>query len=208
MSKRVTLVPYAALRTFSIEPKEDGRLVGQTETKYSYKEGILSMSFGLGGEVKVKDMYLAGGVSFALMRDKTETNSNATTTSPTTTSTVSITAFPVFNLGVEYPVLDWLTLRGGYYRALASATTKTEVSTGGSSERSQSLGNSSVIFGGFSSTGSDENGLMTLGLGLKFGGFALDATVSEQALRRGLGVIGASDNVNTFGYCTLSYCFE
>jgi hypothetical protein len=208
MSKRFTLVPYFALRTFSVEPKEAGRLVGQAETKYSYKESILSMSFGLGGEVKVKEMYLAGGVSFALMRDKTETNTNATTTSPTTTSTLSISAFPVFNLGVEYPVLDWLTLRGGYYRALATVTSKSEVSTGGSSERSQSLGNSSVIYGGFSSIGSDENGLMTLGLGLKFGGFALDATVSEQALRRGLGVIGASDNINTFGYCTLSYCFE
>jgi hypothetical protein len=208
MSKRVTIVPYAALRTYSVEPKEAGRLVGQTETKFTYKESILSMSFGLGGEVKVKEMYLAGGVSFAILRDKTETNTNATTTSPTTTSTFSISAFPVFNLGVEYPVLEWLTLRGGYYRALASATTKTEVSTGGSTERSQSLGSSSVNFGGFGSVGGDEKGLMTLGLGLKFGGFALDATVSEQALRRGLGVIGASDNINTFGYCTLSYCFE
>jgi hypothetical protein len=166
------------------------------------------MSVGLGGEVKVKEMFLAGGVSFALMSQKTETNPNATPTSKTTTSTLSITAFPVFNLVLEYPVLNWLTLRGGYYRALASVTNKTEVQDGATSEQSLSLGNSSVIFGGYAPAGNDENGLMTLGVGLNFGGFALDATVSEQALRRGLGLIGATDNVNTFGYCTLSYCFE
>jgi hypothetical protein len=53
-----------------------------------------------------------------------------------------------------------------------------------------------------------DNSLITLGLGLKFGGFALDATVSEDALRRGLGLIGAQDNINTFGYVTLSYGFQ
>ena len=49
---------------------------------------------------------------------------------------------------------------------------------------------------------------MTLGLGFTFGNFALDATVSEDALRRGLGLIGSQDNLNTFGYMTASYCFQ
>jgi len=208
MSKRFTLVPYAALRTYSIEPKEDGRLVGQAETKYSYKNSVLSLSVGVGGEVKVKDFYLAGGVSFATRKDKTETNPNATPTDQTTTVSSTITAFPVFNLGVEYPVLDWLTVRGGYYRALASLGSKTEVGGGATSETNVSIGNSGVPMAGYLPAGNDENGLMTLGVGLKFGGFAMDATVSEQALRRGLGLIGAQDNVNTFGYMTLSYCFE
>ena len=51
------------------------------------------------------------------------------------------------------------------------------------------------------------DGLVTLGVGLKFGNFALDATVSEEALRRGIGLIGASDAINTFGYMTASYNF-
>lgn len=208
MSKRFTLVPYAALRTYSVEPKEDGRLDGQAETKYSYKNSVLSLSVGVGGEVKVKDFYLAGGVSFATRKDKTETNPNATPTDKTTTVTSTITAFPVFNLGVEYPVLDWLTVRGGYYRAFANLGTKSEVDGGATSEQNRLIGYSNVGMGGYGPTANDENGLMTLGVGLKFGGFAMDATVSEQALRRGLGMIGSQDNVNTFGYVTLSYCFE
>ena len=208
MSKRFTLVPYAALRTYSIEPKEDGLLVGQAATKYSYKNSILSLSVGAGGEVKVKDFYLAGGVSFAIRKDKTETNPNATPTDQTTTVTSSITAFPVFNLGVEYPVLEWLIARAGYYRAIANLGSKTEVGGGATNETNVSIGNSGVAMGGYLPAGNDENGLITLGVGLKFGGLAIDATVSEQALRRGLGMIGAQDNVNTFGYMTLSYCFD
>lgn len=208
MSKRFTLVPYAAFRTYSVEPKEDGLLTGQVATKYSYKNSVLSLSVGLGGEVKVKDFFLAGGVSFATRSDKTETNPNAAPTDKTTTETFSITAFPVFNLGVEYPVLTWLTLRGGYYRALASLSDKTEVDGGAASERNISIGNSGVAMANYAPAPTDENGLMTLGLGLNFGGFALDATVSEQALRRGLGLMGSQDNINTFGYVTMSYCFE
>jgi hypothetical protein len=208
MSKRFTLVPYGALRMYSIEPKEDGRLEGQAVTKYSYKNSVLSMSVGIGGEVKVKDFLLAGGLSFAIRNDKTETNPNATTTDKTTTVSSTITAFPVFNLGVEYPVLDWLTVRGGYYRALAILGNKTAVDSGATTERNLSIGNSGVVMAGYVPAGNDENGLMTLGLGLKFGGFALDATVSEQALRRGLGLIGSQDFVNTFGYVTMSYVFE
>jgi hypothetical protein len=49
---------------------------------------------------------------------------------------------------------------------------------------------------------------VTLGLGFKFGGFALDATVSEEALRRGFGLIGSQDNLNSFGYITTSYNFD
>jgi len=208
MSKRFTLVPYGAIRIYSVSPEEAEKLVGQTATKSTYDQSNMSMSIGLGGEVKVKDFLLAGGVSFAMMSSKTETNAHVDSTSPTTTSTTSISAFPVFNLGVEYAVVEWLTLRGGYYRAFANVSNKTEVEKGGTSEQNLNLGNSGVSIGGYAPTGNDENGLMTIGVGLKFGAFAMDACMSEQALRRGLGLIGASDNVNTFGYLTLSYCFE
>ena len=68
------------------------------------------------------------------------------------------------------------------------------------------MAHSLLTIGGFGPANYD--GLVTLGLGLKFGGFALDATVSEEALRRGLGLVGGSDNINTFGYITTSYNFE
>lgn len=208
MSKRFTLVPYGVMRLYSTTPEEAARLVGQAETKYSYEASWFSMAVGLGGEVRVKDFYLAGGLSYAMMKQKTETNPNSTPTSKTTTSTQTITAFPVFNLGVEYPVLDWLMVRGGYYRAFANVAGKTEVAEGATSEQSLSLGNSGVAYGGYAPAGNDDNGLMTLGVGMHFGAFAMDACISEQALRRGLGMIGSADNINTFGYLTLSYSFE
>lgn len=54
----------------------------------------------------------------------------------------------------------------------------------------------------------NDGSLVTLGLGFRFGSFSLDATVSEEALRRGFGLVGAQDNINTFGYITTSYNFE
>jgi hypothetical protein len=56
-------------------------------------------------------------------------------------------------------------------------------------------------------TPATHDGLVTLGLGFRFGNFALDATISEEALRRGLGLVGAQDNINTFGYINTSFNF-
>jgi hypothetical protein len=39
------------------------------------------------------------------------------------------------------------------------------------------------------------------------GNLALGATISEEALRRGLGLVGAQDNINTFGYINTSFNF-
>jgi len=209
MSSRFTLVPYGAMRMGSVEPKEDAKLQGQTAMTYSYKGSLFAFSLGLGGELKVKNFYLAGGLSFSSRSQKEETNPNGTPpNNKTTTNTESFSAFPVFNLGAEYWVLDWFAARAGYYRAFASATQKTEVEGGASGEQTRLTGMSSISLAGYVPSANDENGLMSVGIGLKFGGFALDAMVSEQALRRGLGLIGAGDNINTFGYLNLSYCFE
>jgi hypothetical protein len=157
-------------------------------------------------EYKLKDVYFAGGVSYRMGKVKAEQS----TPPPTTTATNTLTgsAFPVINLGVEWTLLDWLTGRMGYYRAFQSVNNKSESSAPGASSSSETdtwFGNSNVVFGSY---GGSDNGLITLGLGLKFGNFALDGTVSEEAIRRGLGLIGAQDNVNTFGYLTASYSIE
>ena len=47
-------------------------------------------------------------------------------------------------------------------------------------------------------------GLFTLGLGLRFGNFSLDATMNSDVLRQGLGNIGGG---RTFGYISTSYTF-
>ena len=94
----------------------------------------------------------------------------------------------------------------GYYRTFQSVGSKTERPAGGSTTTTDTwAGNSTVLLGSYTGT---DNSLITLGLGLRFGNFALDGTVSDEAIRRGLGLIGAQDNINTFGYVTASYCFD
>lgn len=193
-------------------------------------------ALGAGGEVKTQSFYFAGGVSFqyAKMESKTTYTSQYVNegvgyrfvydTTYSNTMTYSYQAIPVINLGCEWSVTDWLTARMGYYRAIGSvnekdenkynttytqtigvSTAQTEYNDEWTDEYNFSLAHSAFAIGGL--TPSSFDGLITLGVGFKFGGFALDATVSDQALRRGLGLIGSSDGINTFGYMTASYCF-
>jgi hypothetical protein len=200
MSNRVNFVPYAGIQSLSGEPKEDGVPTGRTATQATLKLSNFSLAVGAGAEYRTATFYLAGGLSFASLRTKAE----ATPPPPTgtTTSTVTSTNFPLFNLGAEWWFTDWLAGRLGYYRAFQNTNTKVEPPTGGTTTENAVFGGvSNVAIGGYN----DDN-LVTLGLGFKFGNFDLDATVSENALRSALGLIGSA--TNTFGYITMSYCFE
>ncbi len=92
---------------------------------------------------------------------------------------------------------------------LGSVNSKTESSagtTGSSGETNLTAPLSFTVVGGIGPSSWD--GVVTLGLGMRFGAFSLDATVSDEALRRGFGLLGSADNINTFGYMTASYNFE
>lgn len=206
MSNRFSFVPYGALGILSAEPKEDAFPAGGAAQTLSNKVSGLAYAFGVGGEYRTSRFYLAGGVSYQSAQMKGEASDTAPAGSATYTATLS--GLPVFNLGSEFWIIDWLAGRVGYYRSMASFKIKTEQSGGGvtaTGESIRSFPNSFMFVGGINNTTHD--GLVTLGLGLRFGGFALDATVSEEALRRGLGLIGSQDNINTFGYITTSYNF-
>lgn len=207
MSNRVNFIPYVNFVTISGEPKQDAPATGVAPIVGSAKISALLIGAGAGMEYRISNFYFAGGVSFKSGKFKQELSSGPPANA-TSTSTLTGTSFPQINLGMEWTLLDWLTGRLGYYRAFLSVNNKTETSapgTGTTNESSFWAGNSNVVFG--SLAGAD-NSLITLGLGLRFGNFALDGTVSDEALRRGLGLIGAQDNMNTFGYLTASYCFE
>ncbi len=207
MSNRVNFVPYVNFVTISGEPKQDAPTTGVLPLVNSVKVTALLIGAGAGMEYRISNFYFAGGVSFKSGKFKTESSSGAPANT-TTTSTLTGTSFPQINLGMEWTLLDWLTGRLGYYRSFLSVTNKNETSAPAASatnEASNWFGNSNVVFGTYAGP---DNSLITLGLGLKFGNFALDGTVSDEALRRGLGLIGAQDNINTFGYLTASYCFE
>ncbi len=207
ISNKFNFVPYGAFATASTEPKEDTPPTGVPATTHGLKFTAMAFAIGVGGEFKANDFYLAGGVSMQYAKLKSEFSNSAATTE-NFDSTMSTMALPVFNLGAEWWFVDWMAGRLGYYRSLASVTLKGEHSGANFTvQHDYSNPNSLLIIPGglgFVPDGS----LITLGLGLRFGGFALDATVSEEALRRGLGLVGGSDNINSFGYITTSVNFE
>lgn len=208
MSNKVNFVPYALFATLSAEPKEDAFPLGGTAQTVSNKLSALAYAIGIGGEYRTPNYYLAGGISYQSARAKAEVG-NFPATGQNQTYTATLVGLPVFNVGGEWWFTDWLAGRGGYYRSLANVKFKYEASAPGVSftgESNRTFPNSFLFIGGITPTTND--GLVTLGLGFRFGGFALDATVSEEALRRGLGLIGSQDNINTFGYITTSYNFE
>jgi hypothetical protein len=204
VSSKFNFVPYAMISTGSGEPTENTlpSTVPATPGPTKYTMSMMAIAFGLGGEYRVNNFYLAGGLSFQSARQKLEVTPSGLTV--TTTQTLTYTAIPVVNLGMEWSLLDWLTGRMGYQRMIGSISQKAENSTG-SFEISGTYPMSWVGVGGISPSSWD--GLVTLGVGMKFGNFALDATVSDQALRRGFSLIGGVDAINTFGYMTASYNF-
>ncbi len=202
LSNKFSFVPYVAFATVSAEPKEDAIPTGGTPVAFSEKITGTAMALGLGGEIRTPTFYLAGGLSFQNASAEVEITPTGGTG---TTAELTYTAMPVFNIGGEWWFTDWMAGRGGYYRALASVKNETSSATG-SSETTVTIPHSFLFIGALGPANYD--GLVTLGLGFRFGGFALDATVSEEALRRGLGLIGSQDNINTFGYITTSFNFE
>ncbi|MGB2958678.1 MAG: hypothetical protein WBG01_03475 [Bacteroidota bacterium] len=205
MSQRASFVPYAAYGMVSGEPKQDAPPTGGTAFTGSQDISASVLAVGAGMEYRTEEFYFAGGLSWQTASFETKVTPPPPATG-TTTSTLSVTGLPVVNMGAEWWFLEWLAGRFGYYRAFSTTTNKTEPPTGGvTTEQSRFTGLSIVNIGNYSGT---DNSLITLGIGLQFGGFALDAMVSEDALRRGFGLVGASDNLNTFGYMTASYSFE
>lgn len=223
MNAKWDFVPYGTFINVSAEPKEDAPPTGATAVNGSAKYSVNAYALGVGGQYHSGGLYLAGGMSWQTAQFKLETSTTTPTSSSTTT--LKYSAIPVVNVGGEWWFLDWLGGRMGYYRSIGKVSIKNESSNaGGSTSAEGSSSGSFVTIPGFGSFGfpiagvnsniavgglnpGNWDGLVTLGVGMKFGGFALDATVSDEALRRGFGLVGAQDNINTFGYMTASYNF-
>ncbi len=212
LSNRVNINPFVAFGTLSGEPKEDAKPTTiATATNRSLKASATLLSIGIGPEYKTTDVYVAAGVNFTTTKAKVEYSRPAVGAIPDSsiTLTSTYTALPVFNIGAEWWFADWLAGRAGYYRAIGSNTTKTEGKTGNLSlsfESKTSAPTSALLIGGLN--GGNYDGIVTLGIGFRFGNFSLDATVSEEALRRGFGLVGSNDNLNSFGYMNASFSFE
>lgn len=144
-----------------------------------------NLALGAGLNYTTGDLFLAGGVSFA-----TESwTAKATTTTPELTR--NHMWFPVWNLGAEFKVTEWMKARLGY----KVATNKDKMETAATSTTKNE-----VVTTMFDRTG------VTLGLGFKFGNFNLDATVNDEVLRQGFKNL-ATGGINTFGHISASYAF-
>jgi hypothetical protein len=143
-------------------------------------------SFALGGGLnyKIGDFLLAGGVLFA------SNSSTIPATAGLPELENSSTVFPIWNLGVEWELLDWLYGRLGYISFSGSSTTQT-------SATSTSVNEFVSTFFGPSQRGA------TVGVGFRFGDFSLDAMINEDVLRQGFNVIGGGGP--TFFLLTSSY---
>ena len=124
ISNRVAFVPYGAFLTVSADPKEDQTPVGVTTTTLSVKNSITVIAIGAGAEYKVSNFYLAGGVSFNSNASKQE--ASAPPAPGTTTNTITVTGFPVFNLGTEWWFVDWLAGESRVLSVIPKHDTKSE----------------------------------------------------------------------------------
>jgi opacity protein-like surface antigen len=176
LSSKVSLVPNAAFYSSTGSYK-----VGGLSSDLPSWSGIL---IGVGLNYKVGDLLIAGGPSFMY---ESETIAS-TQTSPEEKN--SWTTFPAWNLGAEWYLTDWLIGRLGYVASTYSYTDQTQATISTVNERT---------FTNFS------RGDVRLGVGFRFGGFTLDATVNDDALREGFNLIGGG--THTFAYLSASYAF-
>lgn len=146
---------------------------------------ITAIVVGFGINYKVGDFLLAGGPAFAM----TKVSQDSTLLTPTKSSTSNM-MFPVWNLGAEWHMNDWLVARLGYIAS--TGKTKNESTSGGiTSETVQTIFNPAPG--------------ATVGVGFRLGIFSLDATVNEDVLRQGLNNLGGNGpNAATFAYLSAS----
>jgi len=219
VTNKFYFVPFGFLGLASAEPKEDTPPNGQTAATGTDKFTQTAYAIGVGGEVHAQKLFLAGGLSFQSLAQKEEVTSGGAN-STTTTYTATYNALPVVNLGAEWSFTDWMVGRLGYFRYIGKIDYKREMPTGTDESSSTQVpdnnygattfpftGVNSGYIGTVGNLNGNYDGIVTLGVGFKFDCWAMDATVSDQALQRGLGLIGGPDNMNTFGYITASYNF-
>lgn len=182
-SHNVSVVPVVSLLT-SKGTADIGDQNGVTTTDLPSYSAI---NIGVGINYRLGKFLLAGGPSFDILFETTPSVSGV---SPKLTRTT--TSFPHWNIGAEWQMLDWLVGRIGYNVATSKVTTETPASVTSKNE---------IINTSYSPI----NGGITLGVGFRFGGFSLDATVNEDVLRQGFNNLGGGGS--TFSYLTMSYAF-
>ena len=183
INSKFTIVPVVSLLKTS-GTAELGDATGITTTDLN---SIFSVLMGVGVKYQINNFLFAGGPSFELINGTTPSVSGV---SPELSQTTR--SFPIWNFGAEWHMLEWLIGRIGY-RAKSSTIESESVA-------SPTTVNKNII------TAYDPNfSGITLGLGFRFSGFALDATVNEDVIRQGFNNLGGGGA--TFVYISAGYSF-
>lgn len=183
VNSNFTIVPFARLLKTS-GSADLGDATGVTTTDLL---SVLGINFGAGVQYKTDNFLFTGGPSFGITEETTPAVSGvAPELSRATTS------FPIWNFGAEWLMLDWLIGRIGYKARTNTVSNETVASATNSNES---------IFTSFDPA----NGGITLGLGFRFSGFSLDATINEDIIRQGLNNLGGGGA--TFVYVSAGYEF-
>jgi hypothetical protein len=177
VSRRLAFVPLITLQSAS-GSMDAGGSSGDLPSLFNFR-------IGAGANYKIDEFLLAGGIGVEFNSQKTPSVPNV---SPELTN--SSVEFPVWNLGAEWIATKWLVARLGYMASTNNSTTETTYST--------TQTNQNIVT-------SYSPGTVTLGIGLRFGGFSLDATVNSDVIRQGLNIIGGGGP--TFAYVSTSYAF-
>lgn len=180
-SQKVTLVPVIVFLNSS------GTIdVGGATTTSFDMPSLMVIGVGAGINYKIGDFLLAGGPAFALTTFTTPEVANVSPELKT-----SALSFPIWNLGAEWMLTEWLVGRLGYTAVTSKVTTETAATA--------TTINEAVATSFFGPNGA------TVGVGFRLGDFSLDATVNEDVLRQGLNNIGGGGA--TFAYLSASYAF-
>lgn len=177
LSSNFTLVPNLAFYNGSGSVS-----VGSQSTDLP---SMMGLTAGVGLTYRNGNLLISGGPAFTYESMTTPAVANS---SPELKD--SRMTFPGWNLGAEWYFTEWLVGRMGYVASTFSTTNQSSASATTVNENT---------FTDFST------GDVRLGVGFRFGGFTLDATVNDDVLRHGFNLIGGG--VRSFAYLSGSFAF-
>ena len=146
---------------------------------------MMSIGAGVGLTYQVENLIISGGPAFML-----ESTTLAAVSGSQPELKDSRLVFPAWNLGAEWFLTDWLIGRAGYVASTFSETSQIAASTTTVNENTRT---------------NFDRGDVRLGVGFRFGGFSLDATVNDDVLREGFNLIGGG--TKSFAYISGSFAF-
>ncbi|HEY3874543.1 MAG TPA: hypothetical protein VGM92_03635 [Candidatus Kapabacteria bacterium] len=145
---------------------------------------------GIGVNFWQAGLHVMSGISFGSYNQTTPAVTNI---SPEVTKTETIV--PRWTIGIEWPIVKWLTARLGYF---ASSGSESNTITGGASS---SFGDANL----YASPYTDETSGLTAGLTFAINRFTIDATLHDETFHAAPANIV---NGNIFGFVTLGYRFD